>query len=367
MSSRLNVLIPDGDSTWALSVLQCLSHIEDYKLFVLSNEKRTATKYSKYTAYYKFYERSNEASWLDIINSEVETNSISVILPIAEAEVLFFISNRSKISRTAKVIPLPKLRDFETAINKYKLSEFCKAHNISHPRSFLIASEKEKQDVLSKIHFPILIKPLSQKGGDGIEKVQTISEIPERLEHIKSPAFVQEYIEGYDIDCSVLCQDGEVLTYTVQKGNLPGHNEFAPQLGFDFLQNEEVINIAKEVMSLLNWFGVAHLDMRFDKATNSYCLIEINARFWGSIDGSRHAGVNFPHLAIQCALKQPVMVHAFNNLPYMRLKGVLKYLKRNPLFLFKRKFLLEQTETKSFLKDPLPTMYKFREWLGRQF
>ena len=220
MSSKLNVLIPDGDSTWALSVLQCLSHIEGYQLFVLSNQKRTATKYSKHTAYYKFYERTDDVSWLNIINTEVEANSISVILPIAEAETLFFIRYKDKVSKQAKVMPLPSLKDFETAIDKYKLSEFSKAHKVPYPKSFLIASEKEKLETLSHIRFPILIKPLCQKGGDGIEKVAVASDLPTELEHIDSAVFVQEYIEGYDIDCSVLCLKGKIVSHTIQKGNL---------------------------------------------------------------------------------------------------------------------------------------------------
>ena len=367
MSSKLNVLIPDGDSTWALSVLQCLSHIEDYQLFVLSNEQRTATKYSKYTTYYKYYKRLDDASWLHIINAEVEANSISMILPIAEAEILFFISHKDEISNKAKIIALPMLKNFETAVNKFKLSQFCNDHKIPHPRSFLIASESEKDAILSKIHFPILIKPLSEKGGDGIEKIETVANLPERLKPVQSPIFVQEYIEGYDIDCSVLCRDGEILAHTVQKGNLKGHHEFAPQLGFDFIENDQVVEVARQVMSLLNWSGVAHLDLRFDKAANSYVLIEINARFWGSVDGSRCAGINFPHLAVQEAIGQSIERQIFSSISYMRLKGVLKYIKRHPLFLLNRKYRPTNSEIKSFLKDPLPTAYKFREWLGRQF
>ncbi|MCD2259754.1 ATP-grasp domain-containing protein [Psychroserpens luteolus] len=367
MSSKLNVLIPDGNSTWALSVIQCLSHIDNYKLFVLSNEKRTATKFSKYTVYYTFFKRPNDESWLRIINSEIEKNAIDVILPVAEVETLFFINYKDRISQQAKVIPLPNLKDFEIATNKHKLSDFSNSHTIAHPKSFFVSSEKEKQELLADIRFPILIKPLSQKGGDGILKVSSKSNFPMHLDVKNSPLFIQEFIEGYDIDCSVLCLNGKVLAYTIQKGNLKGHNDFAPQLGFDFLKNEAVLTVAKNTMALLNWSGVAHLDLRFDNATHTFKLIEINARFWGSVDASRVAGINFPHLSIQLALNKAISTNTFDEINYMRLKGVLKSIKRRPWFIFKRKFILNNTEVKMFLKDPLPTAYKFKEWLDRQF
>ena len=367
MSSKLNVLIPDGDSTWALSVIQCLSHIKSYRLFVLSNKKRTAAKFSKYVSYYKFHKRLDDSNWLDVVNSEIEKNTIDVVIPIAEKELSFFIRNIKNITSKAKVIPLPEFDNFETAIDKKKLSDFAKQHHIPHPKSFYISSEEEKRQLLKDAQFPVLVKPLSMKGGDGIEKIKSITSFEKYSKKRKAPLFVQEFIEGYDIDCSVLCLNGTILTYTIQKGNLKGHNDFAPQLAFEFLKNDAVLKVTQDVMSKLNWSGVAHLDLRFDKHTNTYKLIEINARFWGSVEASRHAGVNFPHLAIQLAIDNTIDNHDFEPVSFMRLKGVFKSIRRRPSFLFKRKHLLKHTEAKSFLNDPMPTLYKFREWLGRQF
>tara|TARA_B100000809_G_C15049750_1_gene498536 strand:- start:226 stop:1329 length:1104 start_codon:yes stop_codon:yes gene_type:complete len=367
MTGSLNILIPDGDSTWALAVLQCLSQFEGYNMVVLSNKKRTATKFSRYTSHYKFYEKQNDTSWLNIINSEVKLHAIDVIMPIAEKEISFFIKYKTQIDDAAVIIPMPELSSFEIAINKKKLSDFAKVNGIPHPNSFFITSETDTQQLLSKIQFPILIKPLSLKGGEGIQEISTKENYENYFERINNPVLLQEHIEGYDIDCSVLCLNGTILNHTIQKGNLKGNNVFAPQLAFDFLKNDAVLKIAKQTMSKLNWSGVAHLDMRYDVNANDFKLIEINARFWGSVEGSKCAGVNFPHQVIQLALGEKIIKTGFEPIHYMRLKGVLKSIKRNPLFIFKWTYLLNNTEVKTFLNDPLPTFYKFREWLGRRF
>jgi predicted ATP-grasp superfamily ATP-dependent carboligase len=367
MSANQNILIPDGDSTWALSVMQCLSQAEGYNIFVLSSTKRTATKFSSCTSYYKFYERTSDIEWIDIINSEIEKHAITVVLPIAEQEILFFIKNKEQISSLALISPLPNLKDFETAVDKRKLSDFAKIHNIPHPNSFYFTSGTDTQGILSQIKFPILIKPLHLKGGDGIQKINARDTFQKYLEKANDNLFVQEYIEGYDIDCSVLCLNGKILSHTIQKGNLKGDNDFAPQLAFDFFQNEEVLEVAKLTMSKLNWSGIAHLDMRYDTRANNFKLIEINARFWGSIEGSMFAGINFADHVIRLALNQEVSYKDAEVIHYMRLKGVVKSIKNNPLFILKRQYLLNNTQTKTFLKDPLPTLYKFREWLGRRF
>ena len=54
-----------------LSFINCLAEQSDIRLFVLSNKKRTATKFSRYTDYYKFYPKADDASWVNIINKEI--------------------------------------------------------------------------------------------------------------------------------------------------------------------------------------------------------------------------------------------------------------------------------------------------------
>lgn len=367
MSARLNVLIPDGDSTWSMAVIHCIMQVEIYSLFVLSNSKHTAAKYSKYTQYYKYHNRSSKALWLDTIIKEVELNDIDIIVPIAEDEISFFIENRSKISDHTTVIPLPELSSFATASDKNALSEFCEIHKLPHPKSRLFSSNFKAESHSIDIDFPILIKPLDQKGGDGILKINDYTDFIKQIDSKNGDTFIQEYISGYDIDCSVLCSEGEILYYTIQKGNLKGHNDFAPQLGFELFENNTVRDVVKTIMSKLNWSGIAHLDLRYDEVSKRYFVIEINPRFWGSIGASLNAGVNFPHLAIQLALHNRIDEVHFKPTNYMRLKGVIKSIRRQPGLILKRKYLLEHTEVNLFIKDPLPTMYRFVEWLKRQF
>lgn len=368
MSFNFHVLIPDGNSTWALTVMNCLSQNSDYKFFVLSDKKRTATKFSRYTSYYKYYKRTSDKEWLEIISREVVDQNISIIIPIAEDEIRFFINNSHLLPNSVKVIPLPKINSFETAINKYKLSCFLNEHNLPHPKCKFFSSFESYSIEDFELQFPVLVKPLDEKGGFGIVKFEDQKELDQYINKHSdfSELFIQEFIEGYDIDCSVLCLNGEILTHTIQKGNLLGQDSFAPQLCFEFLNNDELLSVVKQLMKALNWSGVAHIDLRYDENTNDYKIIEINARFWGSVEGSRFAGINFPDLAIQLTINNAIENTQYNEIEYMRLKGVLKSIKRKPSFLFKKNYLLNNSETTSFLKDPIPTFYRFIEWIERR-
>ncbi len=283
MSPQLNVLIPDGDSTWAMAVIHCLSKVEGYNVFVLSNKKRAPSRYSKFTNYYKYYQRRSDDEWLETILKEVSTNNIDIIVPIAEKELLFFIVHKLAILPHAGLIPLVDFQTFQTASHKDLLSEFCSSHELPHPRSLLSDFDHSKAIANSDINYPILIKPLDQKGGDGILKINNEDELALHQNNLSGSIFVQEYIHGYDIDCSVLCLNGRILCHTIQRGNLKGHNDFAPQLGFELFENKQLLEVVADTMTKLNWSGIAHLDLRFDEKLNRYCIIEINPIFWWSI------------------------------------------------------------------------------------
>ena len=50
--------------------------------------------------------------------------------------------------------------------------------------------------------------------------------------------------------------------------------------------------------------GVGHIDLRVDTKDKKVKLIEINPRFWGSLDYSTAIGLNFAHLGIELLEKK---------------------------------------------------------------
>jgi predicted ATP-grasp superfamily ATP-dependent carboligase len=53
-------------------------------------------------------------------------------------------------------------------------------------------------------------------------------------------------------------------------------------------------SLGRRLMDALHWHGVAMAEFKYDAVRNSYVLIEVNAKFWGSVELSLTAGVNFP-------------------------------------------------------------------------
>lgn len=137
-----------------------------------------------------------------------------------------------------------------------------------------------------------------------------------------------------------------------------GKSEFVPQIGLDFLYEPELYRVVERLMKSLNWSGVAHIDMRFDKNDKQFKVIEINPRFWMSLNASLLAGVNFPHLYCLASMNEEFERPEYEFMKYVNLKGLVKMIRLKKSVLFKPGFVFNNTPLKLVLRDPLPTMYK---------
>jgi predicted ATP-grasp superfamily ATP-dependent carboligase len=216
------------------------------------------------------------------------------------------------------------------------------------------------EEALSSFSFPALLKPCNGSGGLGIEKFENEKAFRDYCkEHIFSEEFIlQTFINGYDIDCSILCESGKILAYTIQKGFINGRGNFRRAAGLDFINDCSTYNLVTEVVQKLNWSGIAHIDLRFDLDTQQINLIEINPRYWGSLMGSYCSGVNFPHLQCLSALKGELVKSEAIEMRYIQGRSAIKSMAKSMFPGIKKQPKVE-TSFKFILKDPLPTFSYF--------
>jgi predicted ATP-grasp superfamily ATP-dependent carboligase len=198
-------------------------------------------------------------------------------------------------------------------------------------------------------------------GGDGIHKINSKKELIKYIKTNKpiNSILLQEFINGFDLGCNVLCSNGQIIAATIQKGNLYNNIPYSPQIGLQFIKEDKVMELAEKLMKSLNWSGVANIDMIYDRDNDQMQILEINPRFWLTIDASAIAGVNFPYLYCLQALGINFEIPAYTNLKYLNLKGLVKSVRKNPFFMFNFKFIWNNTPFKFAIKDPIPMIYHF--------
>ncbi|WP_282162940.1 ATP-grasp domain-containing protein [Ulvibacterium marinum] len=359
---KWRILIPDAE--WEIltdQVKNCFSIQANTELYLMSNNRYIPNRFSRFIRHFSYYPKTDRISnWIEYINIEVEKHGIDFIMPIYEDGIRALISNRKLVKKTDSLMLMPSQVSFDTANNKVLLAEHLLQHEISGPEMFKINSNKNFKSANMK--FPMMAKPIEgSEGGNGIFVFKKESEIETHLKGgLQGQKFLfQKYIEGYDIDCSVLCKNGEIKAFTIQKGNLYSNNPCSPAIGLEFLFERELFKTVKKLMRTLNWSGVAHIDLRYDKSDHLFKVIEVNTRFWSSLEASLIAGVNFPYLYCLLVIGQDFDLPEYNNVKTLNLKGLVKQVRNNGLFLTKIGFIWNNTSIRYAISDPLPVLVRF--------
>jgi predicted ATP-grasp superfamily ATP-dependent carboligase len=363
--SKLAVLIPDGENEHVLWTARSLAHSGQVKLYILSNKRWAPVRFSRHARLYRFRPaRENHQARLEALAEIVRRFRVDVILPVGEDGIRFAAAERESLARLAALPPLPDLESLEIARNKWRLNQFARQQQLLVPESVMVTFDGDFQRRISALEYPVLLKPPSLTDGQGIRRFDTPSDLRAFLKTqdeglVRDKYLVQTYIPGADVGLSVLCQDGEILAYTIQRGIISAAHRFGPLMAMEFIRHQDVLDSGQKLLAALRWSGVAHIDFRQDSRDGRAKIIEMNARYWGSLLGSLVAGVNFPYLACLAAqgVSFPMPTYRFSKYAYTTTairEGLLWCLGRNTL----HGFAFRETGLRFFLTDPLPEIFK---------
>jgi predicted ATP-grasp superfamily ATP-dependent carboligase len=65
--------------------------------------------------------------------------------------------------------------------------------------------------------------------------------------------------------------------------------------------DERLVGPGLRLLDALGWNGVAMIECKREQATGRQVVMEVNGRFWGSLQLAIDAGVDFPALLVRCA------------------------------------------------------------------
>jgi len=360
MHKKFSVLIPDGESHLLMYIINSLSQINGVKIYVMSSQKQIPMRYSRHIYNFSYCPGFNyDANWVFRINDELIKYKIDVLMPIFEKGIEAIIRYKNNIVNYETLCLLPTEDNFETAINKGKLGIHLKKYKIPAPNTKIYDAKSNKYN---KLEYPLIVKPVKGfGGGNGVRLFNNVDDLKDyflnndlNCEHI-----VQEYIHGYDIGCSILCKNGVILAFTIQESIMNADNPFKPLLGVKMVYEKDLYENVLKLTQSLSWSGVAHVDFRYDSNSKTFKVIEVNTRFWRSLDASLMAGVNFPYLYCLASLNDGFELPKYKFVEHYGLKGLVKTIKTKPLYIFHFKFLLNNTPLKYALNDPLPMAFKY--------
>jgi predicted ATP-grasp superfamily ATP-dependent carboligase len=306
-----SVLVTDGDQRAALAVVRSLGRA-GYHVHVCSPRSSSIAGASRFSlSNYKISDPLRDPeSFLSDLERLVKSTQADILLPISEAALLAVLPNRHRFNC---IIPFASASAFDQVCDKRKVLETAGIHGIAVPDQVEIAKRTDISRLSDDLQFPLVLKPSRSVAGKegkriraGVSYATNAQNLREELEHIPSDAYpilLQQRIDGPGFGVSVLVWDSELVAAFAHRRI----REKPPSGGVSVLRESIPLDQTLLLQSLallrdFNWKGVAMVEYKLNAGSGQPYLMEINGRFWGSLQLAIDAGVDFPNLLAQLAL-----------------------------------------------------------------
>lgn len=257
---------------------------------------------------------------LDNFNEDLKLieNSIKdelVFFPLEEDKILKFYDYLETGNSKIKSL-LPSKNIFNLVREKKDFSKFCILNNISVPKEYTFQEIENLEQLPSKI----ILKPSIGSGSIGIKFADTKDDFNNINIADKSNYLIQERIEnGKDILGGFFLFDkGNFISYYGHKRIRTYPEEGGVTVYSKVDDNEEIKELGIELLKKLNWSGIAMVEFLYDKNDNSYKIIELNPRAWGSIMLSEFSNSKMIKNYVNISLNNKIEDSKLNNDVFIR-------------------------------------------------
>ncbi len=357
-AEKTSILIIDDNSSFVLPILRSLSVQKNIRIYILlsSHKKPKHYRFSRYLK--KIYTaRLNEENFADEVKALALRISADFIIPTREWISKLLWKNRSVLEEVARVHPVSDITTIETVNDKRKLNTWLETHNFPSSQNVVLNAGNSNNGIPDYLSFPVLVKPALGLGGEGIKLVTTAEQLNLILtsnHFTEKEYFIQKYINGYDIGVNIFSINGEILCHTIQKALFSGQLTYSR--GTEFVKNQELLELVSSIVRKLRYSGVANMDFRYDSENGKFVLLDFNARYWSTLEGSMFMGVNFPLLATAYSQGKQINFNGYATGTYYCTKAAIKTFFRNIFLKNKMPIKIRHTKLALIARDPLPEL-----------
>jgi predicted ATP-grasp superfamily ATP-dependent carboligase/protein tyrosine phosphatase (PTP) superfamily phosphohydrolase (DUF442 family) len=299
----------------------------------------------------------------------LKNSRYDVLLPMGARSVRLVSRHRQDIAKHC-AIPLASPEVIELCLKKDETYRFAAKLDVKVPKTWAFTCLSELKSCIPEIVFPVVVK-----GRNEIEKEppfyaqneEQLFDIIEargrgKLSKVEGFPLVQQYINGVGVGFFALYQKGHCKRVFMHRRLRETPQSGGPSCCAESIYEPDLLATGKKLLDTLAWHGVAMVEFKREKDTDKLYLMEINPKFWGSLDLALASGVDFPVLDIRMALGEDIPYSEDYKVGlkfHWPLDGEISHIKENPKALFSVLWDCIDPHTKSNLHidDPLPAIY----------
>lgn len=319
-SKKSAVIILDGNQRSALAATRSLGR-KGIDVVVGAEGKRSLASASRFCKRRFSYPSpdSDPAAFLRAVVETTERYVNPVLFPMTDMTVNEILLNRNLLPENVR-IPFSDHLRYDALSDKENLFRQARKLAIPMPETQFSSDFTSRDALVSeavRMGFPLVVKAAHSRerlSGRYVASSATYANDPNELKTVlgKAPynqmrCLVQKRIQGKGIGIFLLARNGDVLAKFAHRRI----REKPPSGGVSVLCESikppsDALDAASRLISSTKWHGVAMIEFKWDDEENRPKLIEVNGRFWGSLNLAIMAGVDFPFLLYRLALGEKV-------------------------------------------------------------
>lgn len=307
-----SVIITDGNERSALAVTRSLGR-RGLSVYVGTETPSSLSGVSRYCAQSFVYPSpwSQPEAYVSCLIEAVRRWNATVIFPMTDLAVELLGEQQHRLGGEV-ILPVASLDRYHQLSDKYRLTAWAAQQGIPVPDTIFVP-DGVVANVIDRIStWPVVVKPgRSLLKVDGIWKKTTVlyAHDPHELRrlyhevwYLAWPSMIQQRISGEGQGVFGLFDRGKPLALFSHRRL----RERPPSGGVSVLREsiqlpEPMTDYAVRVAQSAEWQGIAMVEFKVDRQSQIPYLMEVNGRFWGSLQLAIDAGIDFPWLLYQLA------------------------------------------------------------------
>ena len=240
-----------------------------------------------------------------------------VLIATGDQDMHLIAKNHALFAKTFRVAT-PDWDTIQWAYDKRLTYSRAASLGIDFPKSFDLHGLADVERL--NCRFPVILKPAFREGADEFtlakawkaENRDQLLSLYKRASALvgNDAIIVQEWIPGTgeaQFSYAALCDNGASIVSLVARRRRQHPIDFGRSSTYvESIEESQVEELACRFLKSINYTGAIEIEFKYDRRDGQYKLLDVNGRFWTWNGLGPLAGVDFPYLAFQQALGQPV-------------------------------------------------------------
>jgi predicted ATP-grasp superfamily ATP-dependent carboligase len=236
-----------------------------------------------------------------------KNNHFDVFFPLMREDSLLALAKYKNDFEQYTRIVLPSLDQLSILSDKAKVSSLLSELGIPGPKTYFVNSESVLDSILENANFPLIIKPFRGEGTTGIKIIYNPKELEinyNKIESTYGSTLIQEFIYGKKYSAVFLLNKNyEVRRFFVHHAIREYPINGGPACFLESVKYDPIYEYGLKLLTRANYSGMAEMEFIVDNKDGKPKIIDVNPRFYGSLQCAIAAGVDFPFDVFNMAMK----------------------------------------------------------------